>query len=103
MGDFGGLLLQSNLIGGTWCGADSGNAIEVTNPATGDVLGQVPDCGSDETNRAIEAASAAFKTWSRSDLGQRVGLLQKLHDALMDNQENLARLLTAEQGHAGQG
>jgi len=98
MSDFNGMLLQSNLIGGTWTAADSKATIDVTNPATGDVLGQVPDCGADETNRAIAAASEAFKSWSRSDLGFRVGLLHKLHDALMDNQEPLAQLLTAEQG-----
>ena len=53
MTDFDGLLLQSNLIAGSWAGADSGETIEVINPATGDVLGQVPNCGADETNHAI--------------------------------------------------
>jgi len=98
MSDFNGLMLQSNLIGGSWSGADSAATLAVTNPATGVDLGTVPNCGADETNRAIAAASAAFGDWSRSDLSFRVNLLHKLHDALMDNQEPLAQLLTAEQG-----
>lgn len=98
MNDFRGMLQQANLIGRNWSDADSGATIAVTNPATGEELGQVPNCGSAETNRAIAAAKAAFTDWSRSDLSFRVGLLHALHDALMDNQEPLAQLLTAEQG-----
>ncbi len=98
MSDYTALMLQSNLIGGTWSGADSGASIDVTNPATGQVIGTVPNCGTDETNRAILAASTAFKSWSRTDLAFRVKLMHDLHDALMDNQEALAQLLTAEQG-----
>jgi len=98
MSDFNGLMQQANLIGGEWCNADSGRTFPVTNPATGAVIGHVPDSGADETNRAIAAAKTAFQSWSRSDLSFRVGLLHKLHDALMDNQESLAQLLTAEQG-----
>jgi len=98
MRDFGGMLQQANLIGSTWSGADSGDTIAVTNPATGAVIGQVPNCGAPETNRAIAAATAAFGDWSSSNLSFRVGLLHKLHDALMANQETLAQLLTAEQG-----
>ncbi len=98
MNDFNGMLQQANLIAGRWSDANSGDTLTVTNPATGAVLGVVPDCGTDETNLAIQAASAAFVDWSRSDLGYRVGLLHRLHDALMDNQEPLAQLLTAEQG-----
>lgn len=98
MDDFNGLLLQTNLIGGSWEKADSGETIAVVNPATAETLGNVPNCGADETKRAIDAASAAFGDWSHSNLSFRVGLLHKLHDALMDNQELLAQLLTAEQG-----
>ena len=98
MDDFNGLMLQTNLIGGSWEEADSSETIAVINPATAETLGNVPNCGADETKRAIDAASAAFGDWSRSNLSFRVGLLQKLHDALMDNQEALAQLLTAEQG-----
>jgi len=98
MSDISTFLKQANLIGGAWTGADSSATIPVTNPATGEVLGTVPDCGADETNRAIATAAAAFKTYSRTDLSFRVRLMQDLHDALMDNQEALAQLLTAEQG-----
>ncbi len=98
MSTFSGLLQEANLIGGTWVGADSGKTLAVSNPATGEVLGQVPNCGQSETQRAIDAASAAFAEFGRTALSYRVGLLHKLHDALMDNQEALAHLLTAEQG-----
>jgi succinate-semialdehyde dehydrogenase/glutarate-semialdehyde dehydrogenase len=98
MTSFNGYLLEANLIGGEWAGAADGSMIDVTNPATGELLGRVPNSGTAETEAAIAAAKAAFPEWSRSDLSLRVGLLQKLHDALMDNQEALAQLLTAEQG-----
>ena len=98
MSDFNGLMMQANLVGGDWIAADSGGTIDVTNPATGVVLGSVPNAGTDETMRAIAAAKAAFPAWSRANLMTRVTLLQDLHDALMDNQEALAQLLTAEQG-----
>ncbi|WP_306155364.1 NAD-dependent succinate-semialdehyde dehydrogenase [Roseovarius sp. MMSF_3281] len=98
MSDFNGLLKQSNLIDGKWIGADGGGEIKVTNPASHDTLGHIPNCGAAETDRAIAAAARAFDDWSRSDLSQRTGLLHKLHDALMDNQEPLAQMLTAEQG-----
>lgn len=98
MSNFNGLLLETNLIGGQWVGADNGATTEITNPATGAVLGTVPEAGGAETQRAIAAASEAFKSWSKTNLMERVGLLHKLHDALMDNQEDLAQLLTAEQG-----
>jgi succinate-semialdehyde dehydrogenase/glutarate-semialdehyde dehydrogenase len=98
MSNFNGLLLETNLIGGQWVGADNGATTEITNPATGTVLGTVPEAGGAETQRAIAAASEAFKSWSKTNLMERVSLLHKLHDALMDNQEDLAQLLTAEQG-----
>ncbi|WP_254430623.1 MULTISPECIES: NAD-dependent succinate-semialdehyde dehydrogenase [unclassified Ruegeria] len=98
MSDYGDMLQQANLIGGAWSGSENGETISVTNPATGTVIGHVPSCGTSETNRAIAAATEAFDGWSTSNLSFRVGLLHKLHDAVMDNQETLAQLLTAEQG-----
>lgn len=98
MSTFGGFLNEANLIDGNWTAADDGSTIPVTNPVTGEAIGHVPNCGTAETNRAIAAARDAFQDYSRSNLIWRVGLLQKLHDALMDNQEPLAQLLTAEQG-----
>ena len=98
MTNFDGMLQQSNLIDGKWIGSDSGATLTISNPANNAVLGTVPNCGALEAKQAIAAAKAAFETWSRSDLSFRVGLLHKLHDALMDHQEPLAQLLTAEQG-----
>jgi len=89
---------EANLIGGAWVSADSGDTIDVTNPATGDVIGTVPACGDAETLRAIDAASDAFDTMAGMALMDRVGLLWKMHDALMDNQNALAELLTVEMG-----
>lgn len=91
-------LVEANMIDGAWVGADSGETIEVRNPATDEVIGTVPNCGAGETGRAIIAAKNAFADFGQSDLSQRVKLLQDLHDALLDNQEPLAHLLTAEQG-----
>ena len=91
-------LKQANLVGGEWIAADSGGTIGVSNPATGASLGTIPDCGAAETQRAIAAATAAFPEFAAMPLMERVGLLWKLHDALMDNQQNLGELLTLEQG-----
>ena len=91
-------LREGNFINGQWVGADSGEAIDVTNPATGDVIGTVPNAGGAETARAIDAAQAAFPDFAAMDLMSRVGLLWKLHDALMDNADDLAELLTVEMG-----
>ena len=98
MTNFDGMLQQSNLIDGKWIGSDSGATLTISNPANNAVLGTVPNCGALEAKQAIAAAKAAFETWSRSDLSFRVGLLHKLHYALMDHQQPLAQLLTAEQG-----
>ena len=89
---------QQACVAGAWIGADGGGTIAVTNPATGEVIGHVPDCGAAETHRAIDAAEAAFEGFAGMALLERVGLLWKLHDALMDNQAALAELLTVEMG-----
>ncbi|WP_371156510.1 NAD-dependent succinate-semialdehyde dehydrogenase [Jannaschia sp. 2305UL9-9] len=89
---------QANLIGGDWVGADGGATIDVTNPVDGSVIGTVPKGGRAETERAIAAASAAFPGFRDMPLMERCNLLWKLHDALMDNQRDLAELLTVEMG-----
>lgn len=91
-------LSGKNLIGGKWITAASGETISVTNPATGQEIGTIPNCGGTETDQAVKAAGAAFKEWSKTDTLYRTGLLHKLHDCLMDNQDALAQLLTSEQG-----
>ena len=89
---------QANFIGGEWVQADSGATVDVNNPATGLVIGTVPKSGKAETRRAIEAADAAFQSWKKTSVLERHKLLRKLHDAIMDNQQPLAELLTMEQG-----
>ncbi|WP_224543570.1 NAD-dependent succinate-semialdehyde dehydrogenase [Mesorhizobium sp. CA16] len=89
---------QANLINGEWVQADSGQTIDVNNPATGLKIGTVPKAGKAETRRAIEAAEEAFKGWRKTTALERSKLLRKLHDAMMDNQDVLAELLTIEQG-----
>ena len=91
-------LRQANLIDGEWVQADSGATIDVVNPATGLKLGTVPKAGRAETRRAIEAAERAFKTFRKTSALERSKLLRRLHDAIMDNQDALAELLTMEQG-----
>lgn len=89
---------QANLIGGEWVQADSGATIDVINPASGQKLGTVPKCGKAETRRAIEAADKAFATFKKTTALERSKLLRNLHDAILDNQDALAQLLTLEQG-----
>lgn len=97
MADYTRYKMDANLIGGAWKPA-TGKSIDVTNPATGELLGHVPSFGRAETELAITAAYEAFPAYSAMALADRVFLLQKLYDALMDNQDSLAALLTAEQG-----
>ncbi|WP_227287365.1 NAD-dependent succinate-semialdehyde dehydrogenase [Boseongicola sp. H5] len=91
-------LREKNFISGQWVGADDGAAIDVTNPASGEVIGTVPKAGKAETLRAIDAAQSTFPAFSGMALMDRLDLLWKLHDALMDNQADLAELLTVEMG-----
>lgn len=92
------LLREQCRIGAAWCDADGGARVAVHNPATGDVIGNVPDMGVAETRRAIEAAAQALPEWSRRTAGDRAQLLRRLHDAMMANQQDLAVMLTSEGG-----
>ena len=92
------LLSTRAFVGGEWIDADGGGSCEVGNPATGAVLGTIPDMGAAETARAIDAAHAAFPAWSRTTAGERAALIKRLHDLLLEHQDDLARLMTAEQG-----
>ncbi len=89
---------EANFIDGKWVTADSGKTIAVFNPATGEELGAAPNCGRDETRRAIEAAHAAFQGWSGSTAAHRADKLRRLAAAIEARKEDLARLLTSEQG-----
>jgi succinate-semialdehyde dehydrogenase/glutarate-semialdehyde dehydrogenase len=89
---------EANLIAGAWVGADSGNTIDVTDPATGEVIGTVPNCGAAETRRAIEAAQAAYPAWRAKTAAERADALRRLAALIEQNKEELAMLLTVEQG-----
>jgi succinate-semialdehyde dehydrogenase/glutarate-semialdehyde dehydrogenase len=70
---------EANLIGGEWVEADSGAAIEVVNPATGEAIGTVPKAGRAETRRAVEAAQAAFESFRQTTAAERAKWLRDLH------------------------
>jgi len=93
-----GLLKTACYIDGEWCGADDGATLAVTNPATGDVLGTVPAVGATETRRAIDAANAAWIDWRKTTGKQRAALLRRWYELMLENQEDLAVLMTLEQG-----
>ena len=92
------LLRQANRIGDAWTGADSGKTMPVTNPATGLLIGTVPNGGTAETRRAIEAAYAAFPAWRAKLASERADALRRLHALVLEHADDLARLLTMEQG-----
>ncbi len=85
-------------IGGAWCDADGGGALDVTDPATGEVLAKVPNMGAAETARAIAAADAALPAWSKMTAGARAKILRRLFDLMIENQDALGELLSREQG-----
>ncbi|MFD0850585.1 NAD-dependent succinate-semialdehyde dehydrogenase [Sphingosinicella xenopeptidilytica] len=92
------LLREACYIDGEWVKADSGETIKVTNPATGEVLGTVPNCGAAEAKRAVEAANRAWPAWRVKTAKERASILRRWYELIMANQEELARLLTLEQG-----
>jgi succinate-semialdehyde dehydrogenase/glutarate-semialdehyde dehydrogenase len=92
------LLRQANLIDGAWVQADSGRVLEVRNPATGELVGTVPAMGAAETRRAIEAANAALPAWRAMLAKDRAAILRRLFDLMIANTDDLAAIMTAEQG-----
>ncbi len=92
------LFRQQCYSDGQWVDADSGKTIAVTNPANGATLGSVPGMGSAETRRAIEAANAALPAWRAKTAKERSAILRRWFDLMLANQEDLAVLMTAEQG-----
>ena len=85
-------------VGGEWINADSGETFDVTNPVDGSVVGSVADLGTTETRRAIDAASAAMPQWAALTAKQRGAIMRTWFDLLMEHQEDLAQLMTAEMG-----
>jgi succinate-semialdehyde dehydrogenase/glutarate-semialdehyde dehydrogenase len=92
------LLRQQCYIDGKWVDADSGKTVDVTNPATGEVIGTIPNMGAAETRRAIEAANKAWPAWRKKTAKERANLLRNWFNLMMAAQEDLAIILTAEQG-----
>jgi len=92
------LFRQQCYVNGSWIDADNGATIGVNNPATGKLLGTIPKLGAEETHRAIEAADAAWPVWREKTAGERSKLLRRWQELMLENQDDLARLMTAEQG-----
>jgi succinate-semialdehyde dehydrogenase/glutarate-semialdehyde dehydrogenase len=93
-----GLLKTKAYIDGQWVDADSGETLPVTNPANGETVAAIAKCGTAETRRAIEAADKAFRTWSQTTATERAAILRRWFDLLLAHQEDLAQIMTAEQG-----
>ena len=92
------LLVQAAYVAGEWVSPSDDSAIDVTNPATGELIGRVPNLGAAETDAAIAAAEAAQKAWAKRTAKERSVILRRWHDLMMENQEDLGKILTAEQG-----
>ncbi len=94
----GSLFREQCYIDGAWIDADSGAAIAVNNPASDEILGTVPKLGAEETARAIEAANRAWPGWRAKTAKERANILRTWYDLILENQEDLAVLMTLEQG-----
>ena len=92
------LFREQCYIDGAWCDGDARKVFAVNNPATGETLGAVPDMGAAEARRAIDAAERAWPAWRAKPAKERAAILRKWFDLMMAAQEDLAQILTAEQG-----
>lgn len=92
------LLRQQCFIDGEWCDADDASTFEVSNPATGEIVGKAPHMGAPETKRAIDAANAAWPAWRKKTARERALILRKWNDLMLENADDLALIMTAEQG-----
>ncbi len=92
------LFRQQCYLDGAWCAADDGRSFPVTDPASGQVLGSVPLMGAAETRRAIEAARLAQPAWRARTAGERARILRRWFELMLEHQEDLALLMTREQG-----
>ena len=92
------LVRNQAYIDGQWIDSDSGKTYEVKNPANGKVIAQMAECGAAETRRAIEAAGRAMGGWRGKSAQQRAAIMRKWFNLMMENQEDLAQIMTAEQG-----
>ena len=92
------LLHEQCYIDGTWVDADDGGSIDVNNPASGEIIASVPSLGAAETRRAIQAADAAWPAWRAKTGKERANIMRRWYELMMENQEDLAVLMTCEQG-----
>jgi succinate-semialdehyde dehydrogenase/glutarate-semialdehyde dehydrogenase len=92
------LLKTKAYIAGEWQSADDATTFEVKNPATGETIATVPRMGTPETRRAIDTANAAWPAWRATTAKQRATILRKWHDLMLENADDLAKILTTEQG-----
>ena len=92
------LLREQAYVAGAWIAADDGKTVAVTNPATGEQIGTVPMCGTAETERAIRAADVAQRQWAQVPAKERSAILRRLNDLMLANVDDLALIMTSEQG-----
>ena len=92
------LFRQSCYIDGAWIDAKAGGVINVDNPATGEIIGTVPKLGGGETRQAIEAANRALPSWRAKTAKERAAVLRKWYELMLQHQDDLAKLMTTEQG-----
>lgn len=92
------LLKDKAFINGEWVSADSGETLAVENPASGETITRVAACGKDETKRAIDAANDALRDWRRQTAKERAALLRRWYELVIANRDDLAAIMTAEQG-----
>lgn len=92
------LLRQQACIAGQWCAADSAQTLAVHNPANGELLGSVPNMGVAETQRAIQAANSALVAWRSKTAAERGKILRRWFELMLENQDDLALIMTLEQG-----
>src|SRR5947208_287573 len=92
------LLRQQGYIDGKWVDADNGATFRVTNPGNGQLIGTAPDMGAAETRRAIEAADRAWPAWRKKTARERSALLRRWYELMLANADDLAMILTSEQG-----
>ena len=96
--DDSSLFRDRAFIGGDWCGSTTGEVLAVESPATGEIIGTIPDCSAADARAAIDSASAAFASWRARTAGERAAILERWYDLVVNNAADLARIMTAEQG-----
>ena len=92
------LFIEKAYIDGRWVDADDKSTLDVINPVNQEIIGQVPNCGAEETNVAINAAAEAQKKWQKYPAKEKASILRDFYDLLCSNQDDLAKILTYEQG-----